>query len=121
MSRNDLHPSVQRFKDFVNDHPKVKEQLRKNHHLIQKYYEKWMILGEEDPYWKQLPDIKKGNQTNKKEWIKQLGTLMEEINWEDVSRQIDELNGAIGHFQQLISDVRKDTNKKSQEVEYPYF
>ncbi|MBA2174293.1 hypothetical protein H0266_05175 [Halobacillus locisalis] len=120
MSNQDLHPSVQRFKEFVDNKPKVKNQLRKNHKLIQSYYEKWMILGEDDPFWKSLPSVKKESQTNKMEWIKQLGVMMEDVNWEEVSRQIDELNGAIGQFQQLISDVKREKSTK-HEMEYPYF
>lgn len=119
MSTNELHPSVQKFKDFVDRNPKVKGQLRKNHKLIQNYYEKYMILGEEDPFWDSLPSAKKESSTAKMDWIKQLGALMEDINWEEVSRQIDELNGAIGQFQQLITNARKDSGKK--EMEYPYY
>lgn len=120
MSMNDLHPSVQRFKAFVDQHPSVKEQLRKNHKLIQSYYEKWMILGEDDPFWDSLPSVKKESSPAKMDWIKQLGVLMEDINWEEVSRHIDELNGAIGQFQQLITNVKKDTGKHRKEIEHPY-
>ncbi|SFJ92541.1 Putative coat protein [Halobacillus dabanensis] len=119
MSTNELHPSVQKFKDFVDRNPKVKGQLRKNHKLIQSYYEKYMILGEDDPFWDSLPSVKKESSKAKKDWIKHLAALMEDINWEEVSRQIDELNGAIGQFQQLITNVKKESGKK--EMEYPYY
>ncbi|UOQ43157.1 YlbD family protein [Halobacillus salinarum] len=121
MSTDGLHPSVKKFKEFVNDHPNVKEQLRKNHDNIQSYYEKWMILGEDDPFWESLPKAKKGTQTNKKDWMKQLGELMKDVKWEDVSRQIDELNGAIGQIQQLITTVQKENKKKDRQIEYPYY
>ncbi|MGP4062145.1 spore coat protein YlbD [Halobacillus litoralis] len=121
MSTNELHPSVQQFKAFVDKNPNVKGQLRKNHKLIQSYYEKWMILGEDDPFWTSLPAAKKETSTVKMEWIKQLGELMEDLNWEDVSRHIDELNGAIGQFQQLITNVKKDAGKNQKEMEYPYY
>ena len=119
MSTNELHPSVQKFKAFVDSHPKVKGQLRKDHKLIQSYYEKYMILGEKDPFWDSLPSAKKESSSAKMDWIKQLGVLMEDVNWEEVSRQIDELNGAIGQFQQLITDVKKGSGNK--EMEYPYY
>ncbi|WP_226578419.1 YlbD family protein [Halobacillus litoralis] len=121
MSTNELHPSVQQFKAFVDQHPKVKGQLRKNHKLIQSYYEKFMILGEDDPFWDSLPSPKQESPAKKMDWLKQLGVLMEDINWEEVSRQIDELNGAIGQFQQLITNARKDTDQTKKEMEYPYY
>ncbi|TGB05032.1 spore coat protein YlbD [Halobacillus salinus] len=119
MNKKDLHPSVQRFKEFVDQNPRVKNQLRKNHKLIQKYYEKWMILGEDDSFWSSLPPEKKEYQANKMEWIKQLGVLVEDIDWEEVSRQIEELGGAIGQFQQIISDAKQDRQKPK--MEYPYY
>ncbi|MYL19066.1 hypothetical protein GLW04_04140 [Halobacillus litoralis] len=122
MSTGELHPSVQQFKAFVDQHPSVKNQLRKNHKLIQSYYEKFMILGEDDPFWENLPeDDKRSESTKKMDWLKQLGVLMEDVNWEEVSKQIDELNGAIGQFQQFMTDVRKTREKDEQEFEYPYY
>lgn len=122
MSTGELHPSVQQFKAFVDQHPGVKNQLRKDHKLIQSYYEKFMILGEDDPFWESLPEAEKKIDTTKKmDWLKQLGVLMEDLNWEEVSKQIEELNGAIGQFQQFMTDVRKTRQKDEQEFEYPYY
>ncbi|MFZ0370102.1 MAG: spore coat protein YlbD [Halobacillus sp.] len=121
MSTNELHPNVQRFKEFVDDHPRVKEQIRKNHKLIQSYYEKWMILGAEDPFWESLPAVKNSTSSNKKDWFKQLGALMEDLDWEEVSRHMEELNGALGQFQQFLSKAKKDSNKDRRELEYPYY
>lgn len=121
MSKEFLHPSVQQFKEFVDEHPKVKEQLRKNHKLIQSYYEKWVILGEDDPFWESLSTDKKESSTKKTDWIKQISVLMEEMDWEEVSRHIDELNGAIVQFQQLLSKVKKESKQKNEEFEYPYY
>ncbi|RWZ60720.1 hypothetical protein EQV77_05345 [Halobacillus fulvus] len=119
MDKNDLHPSVQKFKEFVDRQPKVKRQLRRNHSLIQSYYEKWMILGEDDPFWQSLPSAKK--ESSKKDWMKQLGLLMEDINWEDVSKHMEDLNGAIAQFQQLLSEVKQDKIQQPKEMQYPYY
>ncbi|ELK45023.1 spore coat protein YlbD [Halobacillus sp. ACCC02827] len=121
MGTNELHPNVQQFKAFVDRKPAVKAQLRKNHGLIQNYYEKWLILGEKDPFWGSLPKVKNEPGQAKMDWIKQIGLLMEDINWEEVSRQIDELNGALGQFQQLITDVRSDSTQGKEKMEYPYY
>ncbi|MFQ3545867.1 spore coat protein YlbD [Halobacillus rhizosphaerae] len=121
MNTDALHPSVKKFKEFVDDNPRVKEQLRKNHSYIQSYYEKWMILGEDDPFWDSLPKVRKGGQNNKKDWMKQLGELMQDVNWEEVSKHIEELNGAIGQIQQLITNVKQESNVKRRQIEYPYY
>ncbi|WP_163530368.1 spore coat protein YlbD [Halobacillus ihumii] len=123
MSEKILHPSVQQFKDFVDANPNVKSQLRKNHKLIQSYYEKWMILGEDDPFWTSLPKTKAKNDGNKKDWMKQFGDLMQDVNWEDVSKHIDELNGAIGQIQQLITNIQQENkqNSRQETIGYPYY
>ncbi|UOR12946.1 YlbD family protein [Halobacillus amylolyticus] len=123
MSEKVLHPSVQQFKNFVDANPNVKSQIRKNHNLIQSYYEKWMILGEEDSFWKSLPKAKSQTNSNKKDWMKQFGDLMQDVNWEDVSKHIDDLDGAIGQIQQLITTVQRENQKKTRQetMGYPYY
>lgn len=51
---NQLHPSVAAFKNFVNRHPKLLEEIRKSGRGWQEFYEKWAILDEDDPFWKDL-------------------------------------------------------------------
>ncbi|MFC7061323.1 spore coat protein YlbD [Halobacillus seohaensis] len=125
MSEHNLHPSVQKFKKFVNEHPDVKSQLRENHKLIQSYYEKWMILGEDDPFWTDLPQEEEENglRLTKKEWMKQFSNLLQEINWEDVSKHIEDLNGAIDQIQEIISKVQHENrdSAKRRPMEYPYY
>ncbi|WP_173916583.1 spore coat protein YlbD [Halobacillus sp. Marseille-Q1614] len=132
MSEHILHPSVQKFKQFVDQNPKVKEQIRKDHTLMQKYYEQWMILGEDDSFWEtgeaeESRSLQKeeGSSLSKKEWMKQFGELMKEINWEDVSKHIDELNGAIDQIQQLITNMQRQNQKqnydRSHPMNYPYY
>ncbi|WP_101843775.1 spore coat protein YlbD [Halobacillus sp. Marseille-P3879] len=123
MSEHNLHPSVQKFRDFVKRHPAVKEQMRKDHKRIQDFYEKWMILGEDDPYWKEFSQESPKERMSKKEWMRQFGDLLQEINWEDVSKHIDDLNGAIGQIQQLISNVQQDKQKSERRhpMEFPYY
>ncbi|UOQ93060.1 YlbD family protein [Halobacillus shinanisalinarum] len=123
MSEKVLHPSVQQFKKFVDANPNVKSQIRKNHNLIQSYYEKWMILGEEDSFWKSLSKAKSQTNSNKKDWMKQFGELMQDVNWEDVSKHIDDLDGAIGQILQLISNMQREKEKKTRQetIGYPYY
>ncbi|WP_082234284.1 spore coat protein YlbD [Halobacillus massiliensis] len=135
MSEHVLHPNVQKFKRFVDRHPEVKDQLRKDHTLMQNYYEKWMILGEEDPFWENIAESASNEKSeesslSKKEWMRQFGDLMKEIKWEDVSKHIDELNGAIDQIQQLISNMQtqrqgqkpnQNPHDRRRPMEYPYY
>jgi len=55
-----LHPSVIEFKHFINEHPGILKEIRKSGRSWQEYYEKWILLGEEDPYWQQfIENVKK--------------------------------------------------------------
>ncbi|MFG6149029.1 spore coat protein YlbD [Halobacillus sp. B23F22_1] len=123
MSEHNLHPSVQKFKAFVNRHPSLKQQVRKDHTRIQHYYEKWMILGEDDPYWDEVSGEDQKERLTKKEWMRQFGDLLQEIDWEDVSKHIDDLNGAIGQIQQLISNVQQEKQKTERRppIQFPYY
>ena len=69
MSNKKLHPSVQKFKDFVKAHPKLVLEVRKGRKNWQEIYEDWYLLGEDDPKWEPfLPDhySKRGSETIQK-------------------------------------------------------
>ena len=41
MAKKNLHPSVQKFKGFVKDHPELIQEVRKGNTTWQELYEDW--------------------------------------------------------------------------------
>ncbi len=61
-----LHPSVREFKDFLQRHPKLVEEVRRSGRGWQEYYEKWALLGEDDSMWEKYRS-KENSKAGKKE------------------------------------------------------
>ncbi|MFC4556993.1 YlbD family protein [Virgibacillus kekensis] len=123
MSDDKLHPSVREFKAFMNRHPKLVEEVRKSGRSWQEYYEKWVLLGEDDSFWEKY---KKQNGNGKsrskgggqKELLNQLVKLSESIDLDKVQSQVGNLNSAITTVQELLGQFQSD--KPQQTFRRPY-
>lgn len=121
MSQNQLHPSVQDFKEFVHKHPKLIEEVKKQNASWQPYYEKWILLGEEDEFWNQYRESTQTAQTNNtdtnkkeeeteagsQEFMGQLLGIMEKVDLNKVQEHIQQLNGAVQNIQSLVGQFQE--------------
>ncbi|MFC0524014.1 YlbD family protein [Pontibacillus salicampi] len=122
MASKSLHPTVQEFKDFALKHPKLVETVKKNGESWQGYYEKWVLLGEEDSFWDAYKDNatesnkassneddNKDKETNEEDNSKFMGQLMgmiENVDLNKVQGHINQLNGAIANIQTLVGQFQ---------------
>ncbi|MFD1018052.1 spore coat protein YlbD [Thalassobacillus hwangdonensis] len=116
MEEKSLHPDVRRFQQFVGSHPKLKQALRENKGSLQDWYEKWALLGEDDPFWDDYKredagddkkeDLDESNDGSKKEWMNQFMHMVNTVNWDQVNGHIHQLNGAIGNIQNLVQQFQ---------------
>ncbi|MGX4669118.1 spore coat protein YlbD [Cerasibacillus sp. JNUCC 74] len=124
MSNRSLHPSVIEFKQFINSHPKLIEEIRKSGKPLQEIYEKWALLGEDDPYWtkykqpkkesnkedkKQRDSSKKGKNT---ELFSQLLKMTESIDLAKVQQQMEHFSSSISTIQELIGQFKQTNDTK---------
>ncbi|QHE52070.1 YlbD family protein [Pontibacillus sp. HMF3514] len=135
MSGNDLHPSVQQFKDFVSNHPKLVKEVKDQGASWQPYYEKWVLLGEEDSYWdpyreEEAAQSKNAEETkneassedNNQEFMGQLMSIVNKVDLNRVQEHIQQLNGAVQNIQSLVGqfqDMKKQLPGQSQNQERP--
>ncbi|AUJ26795.1 YlbD family protein [Virgibacillus dokdonensis] len=127
MSDQDLHPSVSAFKQFINKHPQLIKEVRKSGKPWQDIYEKWVLLGENDPYWDRFKQAdgdnneskSKDNQSNEnnKELFSQLLKMTESMDLEKVQRQMEQFSSSISTIQEIISQFKqtKDTKQPTNE------
>ncbi|MUK89554.1 hypothetical protein GMD78_14395 [Ornithinibacillus sp. L9] len=106
---DDLHPKIAAFKKFINDHPKLRAEIRKNGRSWQEYYEKWVLLGEDDPMWEEF--IEKEQESSEKsgsksEFFSQLMRLTENVDMDKVQKQVQELSGTVSTLQELLGQFQ---------------
>jgi len=123
MSNTDLHPTVEKFKSFINKHPVLVEKVRKDGSSWQEYYEKWILLDESDPYWEQFKKSEKDNQKleNKSEWIGQLMKLTENVDLKKVQDQVNQFSGTISTLQEILGEFQKKDKPVSGRRQFHWF
>ncbi|BAC13402.1 YlbD family protein [Oceanobacillus iheyensis] len=127
---SNLDPSVQEFKEFVNKRPKIIKEIRKSGRSWQEYYEKWALLGEDDPYWNDFIESSTKSQTqnesNDNEYenqdkndneendlVSQLMKYSQKIDVDKLQGQIDQLSKAVGSVQEMVAQFKSTGPKKS--------
>ncbi|WP_077622133.1 YlbD family protein [Sediminibacillus massiliensis] len=127
----DVHPTVKEFKEFVKRHPLLIKEVKENHGNWQDYYEKWVLLGEEDDTWNRYrTDATSDSQAGKtdketkkdkqQELTGQFMKMIENVDLNKVQHHIHQLNGAISNIQTLVGqfqEIKRQGNigtKKSQ-------
>lgn len=112
-----LHPSVQEFKDFLNKYPKLINEVRKTGGSWQEYYEKWALLGEDDPFWNEYKEVKEKEESQlsrlkQSEFFNQLIKFTEYIDVNKVQQQVSQLNNTIQIIQGMLGEYVKTKEPK---------
>jgi hypothetical protein len=111
MSNKELHPTVRQFREFINKHPGLRKEIRRTGRTWQEYYEKWLLLGEEDDFWdefkKDQPEEKSSKKDdNKAELFKQMLKITENLDMDKVQKQVNQLSGTISTIQELFDQYQ---------------
>lgn len=126
-ARGQLHPSVQKFKQFVRHHPKMIQIVRNGEKTWQQFYEEWYLLGEQDAVWntyKENPVETKqaAVQTNvmhegesKKDWVGQMLTFIKNMNVDQMQQHLANVTNVIGSVQQVVQSFKGGTSAPQQE------
>ncbi|WP_373895914.1 YlbD family protein [Virgibacillus natechei] len=121
MNGNKLHPTVLEFKQFMNKHPVLLEEVRKSGRSWQEYYEKWALLGEDDPFWDNYRDENnkskaKGEKGEQKhaELFNQLLKLTKNMDLDKVQENVHQLNNTISMIQGGLNQFQE--NKKTNDT-----
>lgn len=116
METKKIHPSVQKFKEFVKNNPPIIQEVRKGKATWQELYEDWYLLGEEDSRWEPyLSESKKTTNekaTEKKvDWMSQVMGIVKTMDPNQVQNHLQNLSQAIGAVQGLFSQFQGSNQK----------
>lgn len=104
-----VDPTVKEFKAFINKHPRLIANIRKTGRPWQEYYEKWILLGEDDEYWDQFkqPKLEEVTKGKKSELFSQIMNLTSQIDFDKVQQQVSQLNKTLSTVQQLMNQYKR--------------
>lgn len=111
MTQKKLHPSVEKFKEFVKNNPKIIKEVRKGNATWQELYEDWYLLGEEDQRWEKIGSD--GEAAEVKDEKEAKGDLMSNVmgifkkmDPNQMQSHLQNISQAIGAIQGLVSQFQ---------------
>ncbi|MFB1051908.1 spore coat protein YlbD [Paraliobacillus sp. JSM ZJ581] len=116
--------NIEQFKTFVKRYPGTIKEVRNGNKKWQEFYEKWVLLGEDDPSWEnykhtdEVSNVKNNSSKSSKQWMKQMTDIVEKIDLSKVEGHIGQLNGAVANIQSLIGqfqEVKKQIPTKAKQ------
>lgn len=133
MSDSKQSHELLQFKEFINNHPKLIREIRKNGRSWQELYEQWVLLGEDDVHWEQYKENETEEQKEKidekdsvfskldlkPDLIKQVLKYTESIDINKLQEQIQQLSKTIGTVQEIINQYQKP-NKTGNRADRPF-
>ncbi|WP_042145045.1 YlbD family protein [Paucisalibacillus sp. EB02] len=125
MGNNSLDPTIQQFRDFINQHPKLRKEIRRTGRSWQEYYEKWMLLGEKDAFWDDYKEDEdsfhsEDKEKNKSDFLNQLMKYAENMDIDKVQKQVHQLSGTISTIQELIDQYQGAKKGSRHEESNPF-
>ncbi|MCD8502537.1 MAG: YlbD family protein [Bacillaceae bacterium] len=137
MSKSNLHPKVQEFKEFVKRHPQLVSKVRGGTKTWQDLYEEWSILGEADEIWKKYKqakdepeatevktekiskesDVEDNSDEDKSKnpsfQLADILALLKSVNLDDIQGHINNLSGVMKTLQGLVSSFQSNSPSSS--------
>lgn len=111
---------IEQFKRFVRRHPKLRYLVRNGEHTWQSLYEEWVMLGEEDSFWKSYQadgddeEIRSTTSSTSsgegQEFIKNALNYVKKLNPDDITKYINNAQKVLSLIQMFNGG-----NKQSQQ------
>jgi hypothetical protein len=118
MANKKLHPSVQKFKEYVRAHPELIKQVRSGTNTWQELYEEWYLFGEDDSKGNETVDDHNQStesskeesstmeESSKKDWMSTVLGAVRNIDPNQLQHHIVSISSALGAIQGVISSLQ---------------
>ena len=119
------HPSIEKFKDFVKRHPKLKEEVKSERKTWQELFEEWYLIGEDDEMWVSFRDENdpsfqaKKEPEQKSDILPQVLSALKKMDANQIQYYLTNANHAIGNIQQLIQQFIPSNSKSGSTSQGP--
>lgn len=118
MAKKKLHPSVQQFKEYVQEHPDLIKQVRSGRNTWQELYEEWYLFSEEDSKENEnvgdrektseppKEDTSPKEESPKKDWMGTVLGAVKNMDPNQLQHHIMSISSALGAIQGVITSLQ---------------
>ncbi|WP_088104977.1 spore coat protein YlbD [Halalkalibacter urbisdiaboli] len=129
VQKENLHPSVKQFKEFVHQHPLIMKEVSNQKKSLQEFFEEWSVLGPEHEQWEQYKlnsesetksveqpesesDSEEGNSKGLNETFGQLFNVLKQMNVQDLQAHLSQFSSVLANIQQVMQSFQRPTSDK---------
>jgi hypothetical protein len=129
-----IHPSVEQFKQFVRQHPKMAEEIKSNKKTLQQFFEEWSVLGPEHEQWRAYQiDIANGPNTatdhhhtaegahtakntdsTATDTLGQVMNMMRRFNVQDLQNHLAQFSSVLSNVQNVMQTFQQPNNPQTR-------
>lgn len=124
MAQKKDRPSVEKFKAFVKQHPKLRQEVRNGNYTWQELYEEWNLFGGDHEQWEAYrtdavkavnEDEPQSNSLSKTDFLALLLQSLKTLDIAQVQQYISSANQALGAIQGIISSFQGEKPKQAEQ------
>ncbi|WP_179865546.1 MULTISPECIES: YlbD family protein [unclassified Bacillus (in: firmicutes)] len=127
MGNENSRPSIEQFRQFVMEHPKLREEVKTGNKTWQQYFEDWYYKGETHEMWDDFRNDgnkKSEKKTAKKEeseegYVGKVISFVKNLDPDQIQDHLSNVNSTLTNIQQLISQFKSPATSTSQREEKP--
>ncbi|TWI55807.1 YlbD family protein [Halalkalibacter nanhaiisediminis] len=127
-SNEELHPSVQQFKEFMRQHPLLINEVREERKSLQNLFEEWSILGAEHEQWQAYKQVETNQSTDSSQdteqdeqpsqsataTLGQIMSLLRRVNVQDLQNHLSQFSSVLTNVQGVIQSFQRPNDPPSQ-------
>ena len=129
MGKNqNLHPSVQKFKEFVQEHPLLMKEVSGKRKTLQELFEEWTVLGPDHEHWQSYRDTNRTEQSaeanptgmqksEKNETLGQLFEILKRMNVQDMQNHIAQFSSVLANIQQVMQAFQRPNQQQNHQTQ----
>ena len=118
-------PSIEQFRQFVKEHPKLRDEVKTGKKTWQQYFEDWYLYGEESEMWDEYRNGNKKSKSKKAEkknqteegYVGKVMSFVKNLDPDQLQGHLSNVNSTLNNIQQLISQFKSPAASSNQREE----
>lgn len=120
MSNEKKRPSIEQFKQFVKEHPKLRDEVKSGNKTWQQFFEEWYLHGEESDIWDSYRENSKSKKSKNKEtkdegYVGKVMSFMRNLDPNEIEGHLSSVNSTLTNIQNLISQFKSPASSNQRE------
>lgn len=112
MTKKKLHPSVEKFKQFVKENPALIKEVKSGNSTLQELYEDWYLLGENDSKWDPYRSTEKKESTTQEkssDWMTNIMDSLKKMDPNQMQGYINNLSKTLASIQGVLAQFQSNS------------